>query len=631
MHSQAFSTPKRDRTLAVALGLVFLTVLAYSRAPSLGFLESYDDALYVTGNAEVQRGLTWDTVAWAFTTGHAANWHPLTWLSHMLDVSLFGVNPAAHHLVNVLIHLANAILLFLVLYHWTERLGPSALAAALWAVHPQHVESVAWVAERKDVLCGLFWLLALMAYTRYVRDARGRAWAYGATVVFTACALMAKPMAVTLPCVLLLLDFWPLRRTSLLSSRSVEAPHRSWIGLVVEKLPLFALSAAACGATLVAQAHYGAVQAISDLPLYARFANVAMAYMQYLGKAFTPFDLAAIYPHPGAAIDLGVASVAAGFLVLTTIVFLALARHMPYLIVGWLWFLGTLVPVIGIVQVGSQSMADRYTYIPHIGLAVVVVWMAAAVFRPRSRWAVAIAVLWVISLTAITYRQVEYWRDGVTLFERAVALTGPNPLARINLGTAFLRAGDADAALAQFDEAARLDSDLALAHYNRGVALRRLNRFEDARDAFATALALDPTDASAHNNLGLVRVDTGFDADAEASFRAAIEYAPELWEAYVNLGSLLARQGDLTEAERVYRQVLAADPRHADALMNLANLCARGARADEARDLFERAIAADPNNGLAHFNLAILLQQTGDESGALKHLEEAKRLRANND
>jgi tetratricopeptide (TPR) repeat protein len=572
-----------------------------------------------------------DNVAWAFTTGHAANWHPLTWLSHMLDVSLFGVNPAPHHLVNVLIHLANVLLLFLLLYRWTERLGPSALAAALWAVHPQHVESVAWVAERKDVLCGLFWLLALMAYTRYVRDARGRAWAYGATVIFSACALMAKPMAVTLPCVLLLLDFWPLRRTLLFGSRSAEALHRSWIGLVVEKLPVLALSIAAGVATMAAQSRYGAVQAISDLPLHARFANAAMAYLRYLGKTFSPFDLAAIYPHPGAAMDLGVATVAAGFLVLTTIVFLALARHMPYLIVGWLWFLGTLVPVIGIVQVGSQSMADRYTYIPHIGLAIVVVWMAAAVVRPRSRWAVAIAALWLFSLTAVTYRQVEYWRDGVTLFERAIALTGPNPLARINLGTALLRTGDVDAALAQFDEAARLDPDLALAHYNRGVALRQLNRLEDARDAFATALALNPSDASAHNNLGLVRMDTGFEADAESSFRAAIEHDPELWEAYVNLGSLLARHGNLAEAERVYRRVLAAEPRHADALMNLANLCARGARADEARDLFERAIAADPNNGLAHYNLAILLQQTGDESAALKHLEEAKRLRLEND
>jgi protein O-mannosyl-transferase len=619
MHAEiAKSYGPRQRILLIALGLVLITVLAYMRVPSLRFLRTYDDALYITKNPVVQGGLTWDGVAWAFTTGHAANWHPLTWLSHMLDVTLFGLDPASHHLMNLLIHLINVLLLFAVLRAMTGRLGASAAVAALWAVHPLHVESVAWVSERKDVLSALFWLLALWAYGRYVSaSARRRAY-YLLTVLFTAFGLMAKPMVVTLPFVLLLLDYWPLKR---LSGRRELGP------LVIEKIPLFALAGVSAVITLVAQQRYGAVQAVGDLPLAPRLANAATAYVQYLGKTFWPAELAAIYPHPGAALSLAFGASAALFLVLITLIALVYAGRAPYLIVGWLWFLGVLVPVIGLVQVGSQAIADRYTYLPHIGLFVALVWLAADLLRPRRNIAAGLAVAVVLVLSVLTFRQTYYWRDSITLFRHTIAVTGPNPLARINLGGAYLDTGLANDALAEFDEAARLDSTLALAQYNRGVALQRLNRIEDARAAFEQAVLLNPEDAAAYNNLGFIMAHQGDEGGAIDAFIAAIDADPELAEAYVNLGSSFARQDNLAAAEDTYRTLLARYPNHVQALINLANIYARTHRPDDARSTFGAALDLDPTNALAHYNLAVLLNELGDEVNAQRHLDEATRLR----
>lgn len=619
------TSSERQRAFLIALGLVLVTAIAYLRVPSLQFLTSYDDALYVTGNATVQRGLTWEGVVWAFTTDHAANWHPLTWLSHMLDVGLFGVNPAAHHAMNLLLHILNVLLLFNLLHVMTGRLGAAAAVAAIWAVHPLHVESVAWVSERKDVLSALFFLLALRAYNAYARaETRGAPGmgAYIAALVFAALGLMAKPMLVTLPCVLLLLDYWPLKRfVPRATSRRAAAV------LVADKVPFFGLAALSSIATIYAQRHAGAVRELTDLPLDFRVANAAVAYVQYLGKTYFPIELAAIYPHPGSQLSLAFGISAAVFLVLTTAVFLVLARPMPYLIVGWLWFLGTLTPVIGLVQVGSQAMADRYTYIPHMGLFIALVWTVSALIPRRSRAATALTIGITVMLAGATYRQTGRWSDGVTLFNHTVAVTGPNPLARINLGTAYLDAGNALAALEQFDEAARLDPDLVLAHYNRGVALRELGRLPEAHTALARTLELDPAHAEAHNNIGMVFLELGQDAVAAASFRSAIELEPELVEAHVNLGAVLARQDDPEGAEAVYRDVLTFAPENVQARINLGNLCARTGRPEEARRWFDEALARDPTSDLAHFNFAVLLKQIGDEEAAQYHLNEANRLR----
>lgn len=608
--------------MLIALGLVLLTVLAYARVPSLSFLDSYDDALYVTGNDIVQQGLTRDGVVWAFTTIHAANWHPLTWLSHMLDVTLFGLNPGAHHLMNLLIHLANVLLLFAVLVRMTDRVAPSAVVAAIWALHPLHVESVAWVSERKDVLSGLFWLLAMGAYTAYTA-AHGsrRTLHYLLTALCMACGLLAKPMVVTLPCVLLLLDYWPLKRFV-----PGVHPPRTALRLIVEKLPLFALAAASSAATVWAQHHAGAVREMESLPLIYRMANACIAVMQYLGKTYLPMDLAAIYPHPGQNINLAIGASAGLFLLLTTLAFLALAKHLPYLLMGWLWFLGTLIPVIGIVQVGSQAMADRYTYIPHIGLFVALVWTAAAILRGRRRLMRLCTAAIVAALAAATFHQTAYWRNGESLFRHTVAVTGPNPLARLNLGSANLRAGRIPEALAEFDEAVQLDPDLAMAHYNRGVALNILWRLDEARAAFETSIALD-ADADAYNNLGLVLMKLEQPGPAREAFESAIAMEPDRLDALLNLGSAYARTGAAGQAEEAYHKVLSLDPQSVQARINLGNLFAQTNRIDDARRLLEEAVALDSGSHLAHYNLAVVLEHLGLHTEAQMHLDIANRLR----
>ena len=401
--------------------LALLTVLTF--LPSLG--NDYvllDDPLYVTGNPEVRQGITREGLAWALTANVANNWHPLTVLSHMLDVEVFGLAPAGHHLTSLLLHLANVLLLFAALHRMTAAAFRSALVAALFAVHPTRVESVAWIAERKDVLSGLFWMLALLAYVHYARrPSLGR---YLLVALAMALGLAAKPMLVTLPCVLLLLDLWPLGRRGLRR-------------LILEKIPLFALSAASCAATLSYQET--SLAPLEALPWDLRFSNAVVSYATYLGKAFLPRDLAVFYPFP-AEIPVWKAAGAAALLLLLTGLALWRARRSPWLLVGWLWFLGTLVPVIGLVQVGRQAMADRYTYLPFIGLFLAMVWGAAElverrdVFRPVLG---ALSVLAILGLAGMTRAQVRHWQDSVALFRHALAATGDNHLARRGLAKAL--------------------------------------------------------------------------------------------------------------------------------------------------------------------------------------------------
>ncbi len=512
----------------IGAGLVVLVVASYAQAFALGFV-NFDDPRYVYQNPTVLRGVTADGLVWAFSGFHVANWHPLTWLSHMLDVELFGTAPAGHHAVSVGLHAANTVLLFLVLLGATGRAWRSALAAALFAVHPLHVESVAWISERKDVLSTFFWLAGTLAYVAYARRPTLRRMT--AVAVALALGLLSKPMVVTFPFTLLLLDFWPLGR---LRTGEPASPMRGWWPLVREKLPLFALSAASCVLTVLAQAGGRAVSAEDVLPVGDRIANALWSYVAYLGQAAWPAGLAAVYPHPAftvAGFPAWKAIAAAVVLAAVSAVVVWQRRRRPYLLFGWLWYLGTLVPVIGLVQVGLQARADRYTYVPLIGIFVAVAWLAADVAE-RSRVArraipvVAGAV--VLASAAAAWVQTGYWRDSFSLFGHALQVTHDNSLALRNLGAAYHDARRDDLAVAALEESVRLmplDAhawmDLALSHSNLG-------QHERAAECFQKALRMKPDDAFIWFNLGVSYAMQGRWDEAAQTLARLQQLSPEL-------------------------------------------------------------------------------------------------------
>jgi hypothetical protein len=475
----------------IALSLVALAAGVYSQVAGHGFV-NFDDPQYVYENAHVLRGLTADGVVWAFTSGHASNWHPLTWLSHMLDVELFGVDPGWHHVTNVVLHAVDALLLFAVLWSATGRKWRSAAVAALFAVHPLHVESVAWVSERKDVLSTALWLLTTWAYVRWVRrPGRGR---FAVVVTAFALGLMSKPMLVTLPLTLLLLDLWPLGRIAGGVSVSRIVP------LVREKIPLFALSAASCVVTYLAQSRSGAVAAEHLLPLGTRLANAALSYVLYLAKTFWPVDLAAVYPHPGLTPGgIPVWSVAGSVVLLAAVSALAVAqwRRRPWILVGWSWYLVTLLPVIGIVHVGMAGMADRYTYVPMTGILVAVAWTLADLVEGSraGRGALAgLAAASVLTLAVVARQQTSYWRSGLVLFQHALDVTHDNSMAWRNMGVAQLDARQLGPAITSLREATRLMPYDHQAWLDLGIAYASARDLGNAGDCFQQALRLRPED-----------------------------------------------------------------------------------------------------------------------------------------
>lgn len=469
----AFS--ERRISILVGIGLFLATMVVYWPASRNAFI-NFDDDVYVTKNAEVKRGLTTETVAWAFRSTEHSNWHPLTWLSHQLDVSIWGAGPEAafgHHLTNLLLHAANSVLVFVAWKRLTTRLWPSALVAGLFAWHPLHVESVAWVAERKDLLCCLFWFVTLVAYARYCEK---RSWAnYGLVLLSVALALMSKPMAVTLPCVLLLLDFWPLGRFS----GGEEKSREQLMGLVVEKLPLFGLVIGSAAITYFAQEASGAVV---EVPLRMRLANAALSYVTYLAQTFVPANLAVFYPYPEGQPPWALVGGAAALLAGISFAALLFRRRVPYLFVGWFWYVGTLVPVIGFVQVGGQAHADRYTYIPLVGIFVTLAWSLAALVAslPRARTAgVATCCAALLACMILARHQLAYWKDSATLFTRATEISPRSSLAWVNLGGAYLDL--------------RRPSD-AVASYRRALEIEMIS---EAESGLATALAASGEGAEA--------------------------------------------------------------------------------------------------------------------------------------
>jgi tetratricopeptide (TPR) repeat protein len=571
------------RDLIICLLLAASTLAVYGQVIDFGFV-NIDDIGYVTENLQVHQGLSVDGVVWAFTTRGLANWHPLTWLSLMLDVETYGLDAGGFHATNVLLHLLNTLLLFGALRYMTGESWRSATVAGLFALHPLHVESVAWVSQRKDVLSTLLGLGSLAAYAAYAR--RPHPGRYLLTAVLLALGLMAKPTLVTLPLVFMLLDHWPLRR-----------------GVRIrEKIPLLALSAASSAITFWVQKSGGAMSPTDVVPLPLRLSNAVVSYVRYLGKTLWPFDLSVIYPR--------------------------------YLAVGWLWFLGTLVPMIGLVQVGDQAMADRYTYVPSIGLFIALVWGGAdwvASQRPRAAWlrpaAVGFAVLTLSACGGIAWRQVGYWRDSVSLFTQSLASAPGSPLAHYNLGVALERAGKGGEALRFYRQAIQIKPEYVEAHNNLANALRARGELATAEHHYRQALRYRPDFPVAHNNLAAVLQSQARTADAIEHYREAVRLDPGYAEAHYNLGVALASTGQLGAAIRSYRQALRVQPGLAEAHNNLGLALRSRGEYDSALEHFRAAAALQPELAQAQYNLGVTLVLRGRFAQALEPLRRVVRLR----
>ncbi len=610
---------RRER--AIALTLAVVTLLLYGRTLFHDFV-SYDDAEYVTANPVVQRGLTFEGVTWAFTTRATGNWHPVTWLSHMLDCQLYGLWPTGHHLTNLLLHLANTLLLFQLLRRLTGEDWPSAVVAGLFAWHPLHVESVAWIAERKDVLSTLFWLLALAAYVDFAKKPRRRA--YGLALVWFAVGLMSKPMLVTLPLTLVLLDFWPLNR---LRVAGEELFAKGW-PLLREKLPFFALTAASCMVTLFAQREGGAVASLGNLSFGARLGNALLAYVGYLEKLFWPENLAVIYP---LETEPSMVRIAVAVLVVLglTVAALVSAKRRPWLTMGWLWFGITLVPVIGFVQVGLQSMADRYSYVPAIGVFIVVAWLGRELAAGKSwrivavRWAGGVAL---VGCIVGSWFQLAHWQNSITLFRRAVAVTRDNFIAQNNLGYALMAEGKLAEARALFESVLRLRPEFFLARHNYAVCLAEQGQLETALAQCDRLLETTPDYVAAHHLAGTYLERLGRTNEAILRFQHALQLAPNYGPARSSLAFLLANQGDDRAAVDALTAALRSqeDP---ELHYRLGNALLRLGRVDEAIAELKAAVRMNPAFAEARNNLASALVQRGERDAAILHLREAVRAR----
>ncbi len=568
------STPRRGRLVLPALILIVLTLAAFLPVLGNGFI-NLDDDLSVTANPAVRAGITREGIRWAFTSlGYASNWHPLTWLSHQADVSLFGLDPAGHHLTSLLLHAANVLLLLLLLARMTGARWPSFLAAALFAVHPLHVESVAWVAERKDVLSTLLGLLCLLAWLEYLRrPASGR---YILALALFVLGLLAKPMLVSFPFVLLLLDYWPLGRRQRREPAGGERGSR-YLPPLTEKLPFFILAAASSLVTWLAQARGGALNPLSRTDPGGRVANALVSYVRYLGKTVWPSGLVPFYPLP--AHGWGWWRIAGAALILVAVSLLALRGRRPWFAAGWLWYLVTLLPVIGLVQVGEQALADRYTYLPLIGIFIMIAWgLDEPAWRvPRLRHFLAVlAGATLLACAVLTWTQVGYWKDSLTLFGRTLEVSRDNWLALTNYGLALEEAGRYPEATARLEEALALDPGWAPARNNLGLALARSGRLAEARVHFQEALRLQPGSAEARLNLANVLALQGLPAEALVQVREAVRLAPRLAMAHNNLGVYLLREGRREEARGEFREALRLDPFQEEAKANLRDALAAG-------------------------------------------------------
>ncbi len=607
------------RTLSVCAGLMLMVTLVFGQTAGFDFV-NYDDNAYVYENAHVQRGLTAAGLAHVFTHRDAGNWHPLTWMSHMLDYQLFGPSAGGHHVSSVLLHAAAAIVLFLALQRLTDAFWPSALRRSLVRRSPAARESVAWVAERKDVLSGLFFMLTLLAYARYARQPYSSP-SYLWVFLSLALGLMAKPMLVTVPLVLLLIDAWPLQRFNRVRS--------SW--LILEKIPLGLLALAASAVTLWAQAD--AIEVAREPSSWSRFANIPVAYISYLFELFCPLGLAVHYPYAPETLPWW--RVAGCTLLLVAISGGAwrLRRPAPWLWVGWCWFLIMLIPVIGVVRVGTQAIADRYTYLPHIGLLIAAVWSAAHVAAER-RWqptALGVAAAFLLTATmAAAWQQTSYWHDSVSLWNRAIDVASPNARAHKNLSLVLAGQHEIDESIAHCRAALQIDPGDVESLNNLGNALEAQGKFDAAIDAYRQAIAVQSNVALAHYNLANALRQAGRGDEAVAEYQQAISLQPDYVSAHNNLGSLLLAQGKLEPAIACYDRALSANPRSTQTLFNLAAVLAESGRTREAEAHLRDILQIDPHSDQAWCQLGVLRFRQHDQPGALEALRHALTLNPEN-
>lgn len=563
--SASSATPPTAYRWLIAFALFALTLAVYWPVLNHQFIDQYDDGQYVTENAEVQQGITFSSVRWALTASVSSNWHPLTILSHMLDVELYGLNPWGHHLTNILLHATATVLLFFLLYSLTDSPWPSALVAALFALHPMHVESVAWIAERKDVLSACFWFLTTLAYVRYVRKPGLRR--YWPVLLLYALGLMAKPMLVTLPFTLLLLDFWPLGRFE--RNEPGEPLPRRLLALIREKVPLFALSLASSVVTFLVQQSQGATEDVGLLPVHARIANALVSYVAYIVKLVWITDYAVIYPHPATSLPPWKIFASALLLVAITATVLWQASRRPYIAVGWFWYLGTLVPVIGIVQVGLQSMADRYSYIPSVGLFIALAYSATSPVKQGAKRQLVptFSIIILIVLAIATRFQLEHWRNSEVLFRHALAVTKDNFAANFALGVHLAKQRRSDEAENYLSESVRLAPHSRVSWRTLGLVLFAQGDFAGAQNCFAQLERLEPENGSVHYTMGIILEKMRKPEEATQKFeraavlfREALAQAPDDASVMFNLATALDKLGKRDEALPIYREALRLRP-----------------------------------------------------------------------
>ncbi len=655
---RSINSHSQRSVLIVCFFLALAVFVVFGRTLGYGFV-NFDDDGYFSANYHVRAGLTWSGVSWAFRTGYASNWHPLTWLSLMLDAQLFGTGPTGPHLTNVILQAINAMLLFLQLKRLTSTLWPSALVAALFAIHPLHVESVAWVSERKDVLSGLFFMLTLLMYARYAQkrtrvesresgaqaapalDTRPWTFDYGLALFFFALGLMSKPMLVTLPFVLLLLDYWPLRRLTSDEWRATRiqipvpqllgAPKRSEGGLTInhlllEKLPFLLLSTASCVATVIAQSD--PIKSMSVLPFTLRLNNALVSIVTYITQMVWPANLVAFYPYQLDTPAWQIAGAGVLLLLITALAFRT-AQRFPCFLVGWLWYLGMLAPVIGLVQVGGQAHADRYTYLPQIGLYLVIVWVISD-WTAGWRWRCPVLGMAAFSVLAVlmvcSRKQTAYWQNDKSLWTHALACTSGNYTAHNNLGYVLVAQGRPAEAIKHYEEALALNPNYSEVLNNLGTALLDEGRLDEAAKYYHRAIEIYPGFAEAYNNLGILLTKQGQIAEAIEQYRKAIELKPDRAEFYNNLGNLLAKQNRTDEAIEQFQKALEVAPDNAKVRVNLANILTAQGRWDEAIEQYQQALKQMPDSIHAHNQLGLLLQKRGELKAASAQFQKVLEL-----
>jgi tetratricopeptide (TPR) repeat protein len=619
------------RELLISLLLICITLALYGQVLNHQFVY-FDDTLYVTENRHIQEGLTLESVIWALTATDISYWQPMTLFSLVLDYEIFGLNPRGFHLTNLLLHTLNALFLFLVLRRMTGSLWQSAFVATLFAIHPLNVESVAWVVERKNVLSTFFWMLTMLSYVYYSeRPSLSR---YLLTLLLFALGLMAKPMLVTLPFVLLLLDYWPLGRLQLgdLGKNLEPQSHRETqsgsqgslvFRLVLEKVPFFVFSMGSIYMSLWSVQSPGSVATNTVMmSMSLRFTNALVSYVSYIGKMIWPRNLAVFYPPPE-ILPWWQAVAAAFFLILVSVLVLRQLRRRPYLLMGWLWYLGTLIPVIGLVQVGLwPALADRFVYVPLVGLFIIAAWGVPDLlgkWRHRKLIITVTAGVLIAAASAVTWAQLHHWRNTITLFQRALKVTSRNYLAHNNLGAALDEQGKIKEAIAHYTKSLEINPNYWMAHNNLGTALAGQGKNKEAIAHYRKALEINPNYAGIHNNFATFLAQQGRIDEALTHFSRALQIRPDFAEVHGNLGNVFGQQGMIDEAVAHYNKALELKPTYAEAHNNLGVLLAKRGRLKEATNHYSEALRFDPQSAETHNNLAVALVELGEVEAAIPH------------